>query len=40
MAIKSDEFFKIIAYNEPDFEPMFEYDEFTAMVELGRAGVE
>jgi len=40
MAIKSDEFFKIIAYNEPDFEPMFEYDEFTAMVEMGRAGVQ
>ncbi len=39
MAIKSDEFFKVIAYNEPDFEPMFEYDEFTAMVEMGRAGV-
>jgi len=40
MAIKSDEFFKIIAYNEPDFEPMFEHDEFTAMVEMGRAGVQ
>ena len=34
MAIKEDEFFKVVAYNEPDFEPMFDYDEFTAMVEM------
>ena len=40
MAIKADEFFKIIAYNEPDFEPMFENDEFTEMVEMENVGVE
>jgi len=34
MAIKSDEVFKTIAYNEPDFEPLFENDEFTEMVEM------
>jgi len=39
MAIKTDQFFKVIAYNEPDFEPMFEYDEFTSMVEIGSAGI-
>jgi tetratricopeptide (TPR) repeat protein len=39
-AIKSDEFFKVVAYNEPDFEPMFENDEFTGMVEMGNVGVE
>jgi tetratricopeptide (TPR) repeat protein len=39
MAIKSDEFFKVVAYNEPDFEPMFENDEFTEMVEMENAGV-
>lgn len=38
MAIKSDDGFKIIAYNEPDFEPMFEYDDFTAMVEMKNVG--
>lgn len=40
MAIKEDAFFKIIAYNEPDFEHMFENDEFTEMVEMEKAGVE
>jgi tetratricopeptide (TPR) repeat protein len=35
MAIKADEFFKIIAYNEPDFESMFEKNEFTELVEMG-----
>jgi tetratricopeptide (TPR) repeat protein len=39
-AIETDKFFKIIAYNEPDFESMFEYDEFTAMVEMGFTGVQ
>lgn len=34
MAIKEDEFFKVVAYNEPDFEPMFENEEFTEMVEM------
>jgi len=33
-AIQSDEFFKIIAYNEPDFESMFEHEEFTKLVEM------
>ena len=37
-AIKSDEFFKVVAYNEPDFEHMFENDEFTAMVEMENVG--
>jgi tetratricopeptide (TPR) repeat protein len=40
MAIKEDSFFKVIAYNEPDFEPMFENDEFTKIVEMEKAGVE
>lgn len=40
MAIKTDEFFKVIAYNEPDFEPMFENDEFSEMVEMGTASAE
>lgn len=39
-AIKTDEFFKVIAYNEPDFEHMFEYDAFTAIVEMGITGVQ
>lgn len=39
-AIKSDKFFKVVAYNEPDFEPMFENDEFTEMVEMENVGVE
>ena len=39
-AIKSDGFFKVVAYNEPDFEPMFENDEFTGMVEMEKVGVE
>jgi tetratricopeptide (TPR) repeat protein len=39
-AIKSDEFFKVVAYNEPDFEHMFENDEFTEMVEMETMGVE
>ena len=38
-AIKTDGFFKIIAYNEPDFEPMFENDDFTRMVEMKNVGV-
>lgn len=40
MAIKADEFFKIIAYNEPDFELLFENDEFTEMVEMENVGIE
>ncbi|MGD2091434.1 MAG: hypothetical protein PVH61_35000 [Candidatus Aminicenantes bacterium] len=39
-AIKADKFFKVIAYNEPDFEPMFENDAFTEMVEMENVGVE
>ncbi len=39
-AIKADGVFKIIAYNEPDFEPMFESDEFAGMVEMKNVGVE
>jgi len=39
-AIKSDEFFKVVAYNEPDFEPMFDNDEFTGMVEMENFRVE
>jgi outer membrane protein assembly factor BamD (BamD/ComL family) len=31
--IAKDEFFKILAYNEPDFSPLFEKDDFLALVE-------
>jgi tetratricopeptide (TPR) repeat protein len=31
--IKKDNFFKIIAYNEPDFAIMFDLDEFRSIVE-------
>jgi len=31
--IKKDNFFKIIAYNEPDFEKIFDHDEFRSIVE-------
>jgi tetratricopeptide (TPR) repeat protein len=40
MAIKADEFYKTIAYNEPDFESLFENDKFTEMVEMENEGVE
>lgn len=33
MAIDKDEFYKILAYNEPDYEYMFDNDAFTALVE-------
>lgn len=33
-AIDADESYKVIAYNEPDFEPLFENDRFTAVVEM------
>lgn len=33
-AVERDEYYKIIAYNEPDFEPLFENEVFTEMVDL------
>jgi tetratricopeptide (TPR) repeat protein len=33
-AIASDGYFKIIAYNEPDFESIFDHDEFAKLVEM------
>lgn len=39
MAIEAEEFFKTIAYNEPDFESMFEKDEFLELVEMENLGV-
>ena len=32
-AIQDDDFYRVIAYNEPDFEHLFENDEFVSIVE-------
>lgn len=34
MAINADEYYRIIAYNEPDFEFLFENEKFTNMIEM------
>jgi tetratricopeptide (TPR) repeat protein len=34
MAVKQDETYKIIAHNEPDFDPVFEDEAFTGIVEM------
>ena len=34
MAVEEDKYYKIVAYNEPDFEPMFDNEKFTSMVEM------
>ena len=31
--ISKDDFFKVIAYNEPDFSPLFENENFLSMIE-------
>ena len=33
MCVDKDEFYKVIAHNEPDFDPLFENDEFKAIIE-------
>ena len=32
-AVEADDFFKVIAYNEPDFETLFDNDAFVSMIE-------
>lgn len=32
-AVKLDPFYKIIAHNEPDFDPLFDNDQFNALME-------
>lgn len=32
-AVEIDKFFKIVAHNEPDFDKMFDNEEFTAIIE-------
>jgi tetratricopeptide (TPR) repeat protein len=34
-AIDQDEYYKIIAYNEPDFDPLFENQRYGALIEIG-----
>ncbi|NIM18578.1 MAG: hypothetical protein GTO45_41905 [Candidatus Aminicenantes bacterium] len=34
-AIDQDEYYKVIAYNEPDFDPLFENQRYAALVETG-----
>jgi tetratricopeptide (TPR) repeat protein len=37
-AVDADDYYKVIAYNEPDYESLFENDKFTEIVELGAEG--
>jgi len=32
-AIEKDEFYRVIAHNEPDFDPLFENQDFTALID-------
>lgn len=34
-AIDQDEYYKVIAYNEPDFDPLFENQRYAALLETG-----